>query len=265
NVFSTVAPNGMVLTMDWQVYSPMMYVREVEGRRKDVEALDLNLLRRSWYYDSLDKEYPELMRDTRSQVDAFLQDLRAWERDPGLYQTDTVLNRRISDRFDQMVLAFVSDNLKRSPVYLTEDVALDFGGANPGLAATLNKTYQLVPQGLVFQLETDRDFHEPSARLMSIRGLFDGSIAFDPDDVVEEKVIPTYLNMLVNRGRYLAAYEHQERAIESCREALKLKTDFAPAQNLLGECMSALERRKVGSATPGSPGSQPGLASRSSP
>jgi hypothetical protein len=51
NLFSTIAPNGLVLTQDWQVASPMFYVQEIEQRRGDVKLLDINLLRRSWYSD----------------------------------------------------------------------------------------------------------------------------------------------------------------------------------------------------------------------
>ncbi|HYL98196.1 MAG TPA: DUF2723 domain-containing protein [Blastocatellia bacterium] len=259
NIFKTAGQGGMLLTLDWQVYSPMMYVREVEHERRDVRAIDVNLLRRSWYYGYLATEYPDLMRETRAQVDSFLEDLRAWEKNPSVYQTDVVLNRRISDRFDQMILAFVSYNLKTSPVYLTEDIALDFGNENPGLASAINKTYQLVPQGLVFEVEPDHNFHEPAHPEFSTRGLFDGSIAFDPDDVVEQKVAPAYLNMIVNRGRYLQAYGRNKEAVESCQEALKLQPDFAPAKTLLGECLSAVDRQTspTSAVTAPNPASKP--------
>ncbi|HEX8087266.1 MAG TPA: DUF2723 domain-containing protein, partial [Blastocatellia bacterium] len=32
NILSTVEPNGMLLTLDWQVYSPLLYLQRVEGR-----------------------------------------------------------------------------------------------------------------------------------------------------------------------------------------------------------------------------------------
>src|SRR6185369_2668757 len=51
NILSTIEPGGMLLTSDWQVYSPMMYTRQIEHRRKDVITIDINQLRRSWYFD----------------------------------------------------------------------------------------------------------------------------------------------------------------------------------------------------------------------
>ena len=53
NLLSGIEPNGLLLTQDWQVASPMFYAQEVEQRRRDVKAIDINLLRRSWYFDYL--------------------------------------------------------------------------------------------------------------------------------------------------------------------------------------------------------------------
>src|SRR5947207_3956814 len=47
NLLSTIEPNGLLLTQDWQVVSPMLYAQEVEQRRPDVKVVDVNLLRRS--------------------------------------------------------------------------------------------------------------------------------------------------------------------------------------------------------------------------
>ena len=44
---------SLLLTLDWQVASPMLYTREVEHLRRDVRVIDVNLLRRLWYFDYL--------------------------------------------------------------------------------------------------------------------------------------------------------------------------------------------------------------------
>src|SRR5438132_4090137 len=88
NILSTVEPGAMLLTRDWQVYSPMLYVREIEHHRDDSVVIDINQLRRSWYYDYLARAYPSTIEQARDKVDAFLEDLRQWERDPDLYQRD---------------------------------------------------------------------------------------------------------------------------------------------------------------------------------
>ena len=44
NALASMAPGGMLLTGDWQLYSPLLYSMQVEGRRQDVVAIDLHLL-----------------------------------------------------------------------------------------------------------------------------------------------------------------------------------------------------------------------------
>ena len=41
NVLNAIAPNGLLLTLDWQVASPMLYAQEIEQRRRDVRLWTL--------------------------------------------------------------------------------------------------------------------------------------------------------------------------------------------------------------------------------
>src|SRR6266516_5979135 len=74
NLLSTIEPNGLLLTQDWQVVSPMLYAQEVEQRRPDVKVVDANLLRRSWYFDYLRHAYPGLIERSREKIDPYLED-----------------------------------------------------------------------------------------------------------------------------------------------------------------------------------------------
>jgi hypothetical protein len=238
NILSTVEPGGTLLTLDWQVYSPLMYVREIERTRTDAIAIDVNLLRRSWYYGYVKREYPDLVDNTREAMEAFLEDLRNWEADPDAYKNDSGLNQRITDRFNQMIMAFIAYQRTKAPVYVTLDIAANLGGENPQLTRSITEAYQLVPEGLVFRLAFDRQFHEPASPALKARGLFDGTLTFDSDDVVRAKVIPVYLNMLVNRGRYLAAHAQYDRAIEAYKSALELEPDFTFAKQSWAEILT---------------------------
>ncbi|MBI4470444.1 MAG: DUF2723 domain-containing protein [Acidobacteria bacterium] len=242
NVLSTVGPGGMLLTRDWQVYSPFLYLREVERERRDVVAIDISLLRRSWYFDYLQKSYPELMSRSGEPVSAFLEDLLHWERDPDLFQRDQRLNQRISSRFYDMILSLVREQIRTSPVYVTSyDIATLTEGADSELTKALMETYQLVPQGLVFQLFHDGEFHLPAESRFQLRGLGDGTLNLETDDVFKIKVRPVYLNMLLNRGRYLAAHRRFAEAIEACDQALALDPEFLQARELRIQCAAALQ------------------------
>lgn len=242
NIYSSIEPGGMLLTRDWQVYSPSLYLREIEHRREDVVAIDINQLRRSWYFGYLERAYPSTIEQARDKVDAFLEDLRHWEQDPDIYQRDVALNKRISARFYDMILAFVSNHLRSAPVYVTVDVAADRDGQDAELAKSLANSYQLFPQGLLFQATRQREFQQPADLKLATRGLGDGTIRFEDTDVVKLKVLPVYVTMLYNRGRYLAANARHEQAIEAFKEALALQPGLTVAQQAINDSLSALAK-----------------------
>jgi tetratricopeptide (TPR) repeat protein len=242
NILSTIEPGGMLLTRDWQVYSPMLYVRELERRRDDAVVIDVNQLRRSWYYDYLRRAYSAMIEQASDQVEAFLEDLRHWEHDPDLYQRDLVLNQRINSRFFEMILAFVTNHIRSAPVYVTLDIAGNRDGPDAELTKSLAGLYQFIPQGLVFQVTTDREFRQPADPQLIMRGLADGTIKFDDDDVVTLKVLPVYVTMSYNRGRYLAANGRHEQAIEAYRQSLALNPRFSLAQQAVNESLDAMRK-----------------------
>jgi hypothetical protein len=212
DTLAAVAPGGVLLTSEWQLYSPLLYFQEIEGWRPDVMAVDVSLLRRTWYVDAMRARYPARWAPLGAEADAFLEDLRAWERDPGLYERDAALNRRINDRFQSVVLALA----RTGTAYATTDVLLP-PSPDPSLADRLRRSFPMTPIGLVFSLKAPFDDATPPP--LAPHGLFDGSIALD--GVVRAKVAPVYVAMMTNRGHFLrsrgdetgaeAAYE-QSRA-----------------------------------------------------
>ncbi|HZR05702.1 MAG TPA: DUF2723 domain-containing protein [Candidatus Udaeobacter sp.] len=241
NLLSTVAPNGLLLTLDWQVVSPMFYAQEVEQFRRDVKVVDINLLRRSWYFDYLKHAYPGLIERSREKIDGFVDNLKEWERDPGAFAGSPALTERISAAFLEMIQAMVTNESKVAPVYMTNDL-LSSDSVNGELTRWLNQKYQLVPQGLVFNLADGQGFHDSPDVHLQIRGLADGTLRFAKTDPVNVKVIPVYTNMLINRGRYLALYGQHERAITAFEQALLLNPDSALARQGLAESTAKVRR-----------------------
>ena len=240
NILSTVEPNGLLLTFDWQVESPMLYAREVERRRTDAVVVDVNLLRRSWYFDYLSRAYPAFIERSRSQVEAFVADLKQWERNPEAYEKSMALAQRIDSSFHEMIRSFVTSHINDAPVYVTSDLILQGEGLDAELNGWINKNYQLVPQGLVFRLSGEQGFRDSPDVHLETRGLADGTLRFEADDVVNLKVLPVYRTMLINRGRYLAAYGQHERAIVVFKQALELNPNLDMARQGLNDSMNKL-------------------------
>jgi len=242
NLLGAIEPDGLLLTLDWQVASPMFYAQELEQRRRDVKVVDINLLRRSWYFDYLRHAYPGLIERSGDKIDTFFANLKEWERDPRAFATSEALSQRITAAFEEMIQSMVMNENRVAPVYITRDLLLP-DNRDRELTRWLTQNYQLVPQGLVFNLAGDQSFHDsPDVRLQT-RGLADRTLRFEEDDVVNLKVLPVYTTMLINRGRYLAAFNQHERAVALFKQALALDPELAAAQQGVAESTAKLPSR----------------------
>ncbi|HEV7395066.1 MAG TPA: hypothetical protein VGN86_01040, partial [Pyrinomonadaceae bacterium] len=241
NIEKPIERGGMLLTTDWQVYSPLLYLREIEQQRRDIIAIDINLLRRSWYFDYLRSQYPELMSSSHNAVETFLTDLRRWEQDPELFARTPNLARQINDHFHQMIESLIASHLREAPVYVTWEVGVGMA-EDAELSQKLNQDYRLVPEGLVFRLGTDQNFTRAADPELETRGLNDGSFSFTADDVVMQKILPAYTSMMINRGKYLEVLGQPAQAAGAYRRALTLDARSVIAQ----QSLQRLERNQAG-------------------
>ena len=248
NILNSIGPNGLLLTLDWQVESPFFYVREIERQRRDVQVIDVQLLRRSWYIDYLRRSYPELYERSRDKIEIYLAELKHWEHDPAAYANDPALTQTIASKFLAMCESLVTSQLEVAPVYVTTDLILLNQGPQIDFTNWLKSDFQAVPRGLIFQLHTDREFHDPGPLKLETRGLADRTIRFEPDDVVNLKVLPVYKTMLVNRGRYFAHFGQHAAAMEAFAQALALDPTFNLALDGMKQSMS--DREKSGQPPP---------------
>ena len=238
NILKAIKPNGLLLTLDWQVASPFLYVQEIEGRRRDVKVLDINLMRRSWYFGYLRQTHPDLVDRSRGQIDSYVDELKQWEDNPAAYTNNPALTSRIAGKFVAMIQACVQHENEIGPVYITHEV-LTASDRDVAVRVFLTTNYALVPEGLVFRLGIDSAvFHEPGEVGWQTRGLNDGTLKFEPGDVVTNKVLPAYTTMLINRGRYLAFFSQHERAIVAFRQALALNPNLDLARQGLNESLA---------------------------
>lgn len=141
-----------------------------------------------------------------------------------------------------MILSFITNQMKDAPIYLTSEIALNRGGQDAELTKTLIEQYQLTPQGLVFRVSEKNgtiDFKEPQ---ILTRGLSDGTLKFDDDDVVKKKVLPAYLNMAMSSGLFLASQGNHEKAIAYFKKALAIDPTFEPAKKAVTASQNALQK-----------------------
>lgn len=234
NIFRSAAPHGLVLTYDWQVASPIFYAQRIEHRRSDVKIVDINLLRRPWYFDYLRRVYPDLMARSAAPVAEFVIDLKQWDQNPSAYESNEA-RERINSKFEAMLKSFVTAEMRVGPVYVTSDF-LSPADRDRQFTTSIGQQYQMVPEGLLFKLTTDRStFQNVRPIRIETRGLNDGTLRFESDDVVRTKVFPVYATMMINRGRYFASFGRHAEAVDAFKEALVLDPNLAVARRGLEE------------------------------
>ena len=85
-----------------------------------------------------------------------------------------------------MIQSIVANESRVGPVYITRDLLLP-DTINGAVTQWLTLNYQLVPQGLVFNLTRDSSFHDSPDLRLETRGLADGTVRSAKDDVVNLK------------------------------------------------------------------------------
>lgn len=142
NTLISADTNAVILTDWWDLYAPVFYLQHIEGMRPDVCIIDKELVRRSWYLDYLEKEYPWLAHSSRRELDHYRPLLDDFEhgrlRDP----------TGIQAAFIDLLRSFLRGKHNR-PAYTT------FGPEANEDARQLLRGIKPVPVGLLFWLPTD--------------------------------------------------------------------------------------------------------------
>ncbi len=81
SLLSSVEPGSVIFSYQWDYFiSAALYFQEVEGFRKDVAVIDKELLRRSWYFDQLQRNFPDVVAGVRKEIGSFKEALQPFER-----------------------------------------------------------------------------------------------------------------------------------------------------------------------------------------
>jgi hypothetical protein len=231
NAFRSMRPNALLITGDWQLYSPMRYALDVEHARPDVEAIQTGLLLRRWYFGELTRHYPALARDSRSEIDALSPMVSEFENDRE-HLDHVLFNRRIDD----LIISVVDRHLRRGPVYVTTDIASSNVPRDANLRKRLLETWDAVPRGVLIEIlpkHASRDVHFTK---LETRGISDQTVRYDSDDVVPAEIMPAYRAMYVITGRYLAV----EKKLDEARLAYRAALDLDPGNASVEREMAAL-------------------------
>jgi len=120
DITSTVGDTALILTQEWQFYSPFLYMHHHERFKPGVKAINIYLLKRSWYVRYLAKEMPDVMRYIDGYAQEYLKALAPFEN------SETYNGDFIQEKYVRLINAIIAyHHMNGIPVYTT--VYLDQG------------------------------------------------------------------------------------------------------------------------------------------
>ena len=139
--------NSLVICAFWDIYSPTIYLKEVNNTYQDLVIIDKELLRRTWYIKYIQTEYPDFYNGVRTAIDDYLEELFKFEYgkpyDPQVIQK----------KFIYMLEAFMHSKMQQGVFLATPSPDRDLDQSLP--------RYLRIPRGLVFEIEKDTAGYMP--------------------------------------------------------------------------------------------------------
>lgn len=214
NVFSNVEPNGIVISSQWDFWlSASWYFHFVKNVRSDIVTIDKELLRRSWYFTFLERNYPEIYRNSKTEIDKFLVELYKFEH--GIPYDQALISRL----FSELVTSFVTKNPGRK-VYTTWEIEQN---KNEQFATE----YIRIPDGLLFRVVKPDELKN---NILPDYKFHDFKFTHDPNKgYYHETLMYSYAFMLTATAGYLANALKTEDAKKYLEMALTAKPGFPNA------------------------------------
>jgi hypothetical protein len=208
---SSLPENAMLLSYQWDyLISPAYYFQFVEGRRMDVAIVDKELLRRSWYFDQMKTNYPDVMDDIDSEVASFLTTLAPFE------EGDDYNASVLESRYRRLIARMIETNMDERSVFIAPELVegeLRRGELN--LPAGL----RLIPDLFFFRVVHSEDYVPLEMEKIDV------SIRFPRQENRYSRVIENFVS---NMWMYRALYELQHGKTENARRMRELLLSHFP-------------------------------------
>lgn len=119
-MLNSLEPNSIIISYLWDYFiSPSLYLQFVENLRRDVVVIDKELVRRSWYFVQLKRNYPDVFLKSQELINGFLPELRKFERNENY--NSQVLEKYYRD----IISSFIIRNINQRPVYVTPEILVN--------------------------------------------------------------------------------------------------------------------------------------------
>ncbi len=238
DILENLPENAFVLTRHWNFFSPAYYLQQVEGLRPDVVLVDQELLRRTWYLETLARRYPWLIQGASPALESYRVELEKFEGGrPYRFET-------IQARFQELGNALIEVALAQGrPVFFSPEVEYRYGetvegryftrllGQSPPTADGVGEKYAWYPEALLFRLGG-----KPPEALPQIRFLQPALRDGRPHDELTRQVAERYARFWLWWGLYWQVVGECPRAIQAYEAALAISPAMEEALLGIASC-----------------------------
>ena len=150
SVLDTAEKNSIIISYLWDFFiSPSYYLQFVENKRKDVIVIDKELVRRSWYFNQIKTNYPEIYYRSEDLIKGFIPELIKFERNQNY-------NSHVLEKFyKDIILSFILRNIHDHTIYLTPEMVQN-EIRNGWLV--IPDSLQIVPDLFLFKIVRDTNY-----------------------------------------------------------------------------------------------------------
>ncbi len=210
-ILNGVSQESIIFSYQWDYFiSPSYYFRYVEDYRNDVAVVDKELLRRTWYFDQLDRNYPFLFEELDDLVSKFKVALLPFER------SENFNANLLEGLYRRLMTALVATNIDERDFYIAPEL---YQNEMQRGEFKLPQGYKLVPDNLLFKVVNSDEYVPASDPDFQIR-------FSDNKNYYLEKIEYFTGYMLLNRVNYELQHGKVERAKVFMRKLKKLLPDY---------------------------------------
>lgn len=151
-LLNSVTDDALILSYQWDYFiSASYYFQLVENYKPKIAIVDKELLRRSWYFNQLEKNFPGLLSGIQTEINLFLDALKPFERDEN-YNASLLENL-----YRRIISNMISTNYDKREIYIGPEI---FDNEMQRGEVTLPEGFKLVPHLFLFKVVKADDYIE---------------------------------------------------------------------------------------------------------
>ncbi|MBL8007701.1 MAG: DUF2723 domain-containing protein [Ignavibacteria bacterium] len=224
NVFKSAPQNSVIFSTQWDFWvSSSIYQQYVKNIRPDLVIIDKELLRKSWYIHHIKIHYPEIYEKSKSEFEAYKNELLKFEENNTRYtspksETDRQDLVKIQTSFVNLLNSILDKNYGERNFFTTFEIEQDKN-------EKFGKDYIRIPQGLLIRYDKNRDYVDYTDPDFEY-------VVTNRDDYHHSFIMNAYFNSYLSRANYLMNFSKFDDAEKNVNKALEIKPNSPDALKL---------------------------------